>query len=94
MQYWDIRRQQDTAPPQLIFVLLLALSRCAQFIREVVALGQQVVNASLAFRNVIANLELAIHPHIVNRIQLHAVRIQLARIGNAAGLLHFNQAAP
>lgn len=41
-----------------------------QFPCNIVAFGKQCVDAALAFRDVSADVELAVHPHVVNGIEL------------------------
>jgi hypothetical protein len=47
----------------------------------------------LPFRDVLAYLELAVYSHVVDRVQFHAVGIQLSWVGHSAGFLDFDEAA-
>jgi hypothetical protein len=79
----------------------------SQFIGKVETLLEQLSHTSLSIRNLIADHELAVHSHVVDRIQLvavskrfrnayqyiylHAVRIELSWCGDAAKFFDLQQ---
>lgn len=64
----------STCPSRLV-VIAVFLGVGPQFISKVVAFGENIIDTALTLGDVFANLKLAIHPHIVDRVQLHAVRV-------------------
>ena len=59
----------------------------SQLVCQVESFCQQSTDAALAFGNVVADLKLAVDSHVVDRVQLHAVRVQFSWVSHAAGFL-------
>lgn len=73
--------------------LVLLLGLRAQLVRQIEALGQQRNHTALAFGDIVADAEGAVFLHVVDAVQLHAVRVQFPRTVDAAVALYFDQAA-
>ena len=54
--------------------------RRPQIVCQIITFRKQASDAPLTFWNVFADQELAVYSHIVDGIQLHTIRVQLARI--------------
>jgi len=80
-----IKGQEPNAPapanaiwtqPWLSVVFVFHFRRSPQFVRQIIAFCEKVIDTALSFGNVPSDLKFPIHSHVVDGVEFHAIRIQ------------------